>query len=455
MPGNQITKTTLEEQLPSILREQARADGLPEHQLPSWDYISANTRYSAQGLHNRCQELYDQTLHEFLRSQGFGVLSADGDLPTTDEEVINSISYVRRSLESRQQWDEGTLEIFDSMINKAYEAIHERDLDVELLELGHYDTLKEEKENIQNTIQIVEYWVENLSDGTVENYLNIFRKYFKISYNKFTINMNPVISAEEEFDLTALEGETVAISADQISELWHALNNLNECPIENYKLAEWRMWMKALIVYLVAVGPRASEVVEPNVVEQLHFGADPRMHFQERKNLRNELAPEKVPIMACDGFLEAYVEYIKKTDQLPKIVPSTESESGSRDPGTLNNWMTILCKIADVRIEEGDDIIYPTLKHFRRFWKTRYKIAVHENRSEIEHVADEGGTDTPRVDENNYIDDQVNRDHLRDLAREHFEDVINIEDLPEPMKEAGIDPNDYLNRSAKLGEFVD
>jgi hypothetical protein len=119
---SRIGKETLEKQLPAILREQFDKDGLPKDSLPSWDYISANTRFTAQGLHNNTQDLYGQTLHEFLSDLGFGARSR-GKWPTEDEKTIQSLQYFINSLEENKKLSDNTINTAISAINKVYEAI--------------------------------------------------------------------------------------------------------------------------------------------------------------------------------------------------------------------------------------------------------------------------------------------------------------------------------------------
>jgi len=148
MTRERIGKKTLEEQLPAILREQFRKDGFPKDHLPTWEYTTANTRYSAEGLNNKCNELYNQTLHEFLREQGFGIRS-NGKWPTDDEETIRSLEYFITSLEEKRGWDEKTIDSVRSVINKVYEAIREEELNIELVDIGYYSTENQRVENIQ------------------------------------------------------------------------------------------------------------------------------------------------------------------------------------------------------------------------------------------------------------------------------------------------------------------
>lgn len=78
------------------------------------------------------------------------------------------------------------------------------------------------------------------------------------------------------------------MTAEDIQRLWDALNALEECPVEGYDLDEWRLWMKMLLVFLIAVGPRSSEVEQLDVRHQLHFGDDPHVRYENRKNLQSD-----------------------------------------------------------------------------------------------------------------------------------------------------------------------
>jgi hypothetical protein len=209
------------------------------------------------------------------------------------------------------------------------------------------------------------------------------------------------------------------------------------------------MWMKMVIVFLFAVGPRSNEMERFNILTQINFGDDPHVHFQQRKNLTQEDAPERVPIMLGINYLRAYRDYIQKTGGNGSLVPSPRTETGCRAAGTINNWLKRLCKIANVRLPDGT---LPTIQNFRRLWKTEYLKAVYENREYIRFVSDEGGTDTPEVDEEDYISDVVNRRQIRELGREHFDSLLEIDELPELIKEE-LDQTEYLDRQSSLSDY--
>ncbi len=448
MTNTRIDQKTLEEQLPAILHEQFQLDGLPRDHEPSWKYITAHTRYSAEGLNNKSKELYGQTLLEFLRDQGFGVRT-NGKWPTEDEETIQSLEYYIDSAQKRRDWSDKTIDSVESVINKVYEAIREENLDIELLDIGAYHSDEERVENIQHAITIIEYMDRDLADSTMGNYPRYFEEYYNIVKNNHHINLNPVEEALDEFEWYRSKNEPQPVTEAQLNDLWNTLNALEECPVRNYDLAQWRLWMKVLIVFLIAVGPRSSEVEQLDVSSQFHFGDDPYVKFDERKNLKRNEGPDEVPIMMGDKFLELYVDYIESIDGNGKLIPSSQSASGSRTASTLNNWLETLCKIADVRLDDGS---FPTIQNFRQFWKTLYKKALHENREQIKFVSQEGGTKTPDVDEKNYLDNVENREHVRELGRRYFAGVLDLGETPDVIQ-AELDKEPHLGGQSRLYEY--
>lgn len=448
MSRNRIDKKTLEEQLPAVLREQLRRDGLPQDHLPSWEYITTHTRYSAEGLNNKCERIYGKTLHEFLRDQGFGARS-NGKWPTDDDRTVQSLEYYIQSLEENQGFAETTIGSVKTTINKVYEAIHEEDLDIEILDIGYYESEEERTTNIQYAKKIIEYLDEQSSDGTMQNYTEYFSRYYRIVKNQYRININPVEEALDEFQWYRSRGDPTPVTKTQLRDLWNTLDGLDECPVRGYDLEQWRLWMKALLVFMVAVGPRSKEIERIDVTEQLEFGDDPHVHFVVRKNLRPGEGPEKVPIMTGAGFLEAYVDYIDAKGENGKLVPSPQSESGCRTPSTLNNWIEALSKAAGVRVADGG---VPTIQNFRQLWKNLYKQALQENRKQIKIVAEEGGTETPEVDEQSYISTEKNRRHIRELGRKYFDRILEIDELPDLVSEV-VDQEEYISRQTTISKY--
>lgn len=448
MSRNRIDKKTLEEQLPVVLREQFRYDGLPRDHLPAWEYITANTRYSAEGLNNKCQEVYGQTLHEFLRDHGFGARS-NGKWPTDDDQTIQSIEYYIQSLENNRGFADPTIDSVKTTINKIYEAIHSQNLNVEILEIGYYESEKERTTNIQSAKRIIQYLDERLNDGTMENYTKYFSRYYNIIKNQYRININPVEEALDEFQFRRDRGDPSPVSKSQVRDLWHTLDALEECPVRGYDLNQWQLRMKMLLIFMMAVGPRSNEIERIDMTEQLEFGDDPHVYFAERKNLRLHDGPQRIPIMMGASILEAYVDYIEVICENGKLVPSPQSDSGCRTSSTLNNWIKELSKEAGVRVSDGS---FPTIQNFRQLWKNLYKEALQKNRKQIRFVAEEAGTRTLRVDEENYLTAKRNRRHIREIGRQYFDDILEIGGLPELVREV-VDQEEYISRQTTLSKY--
>ncbi len=56
--------------------------------------------------------------------------------------------------------------------------IRDEGLDIELLDLGQYNTHDERLKNIQHAITIIEYMDRNLADSTMGNYPRYFEEYY-------------------------------------------------------------------------------------------------------------------------------------------------------------------------------------------------------------------------------------------------------------------------------------
>lgn len=439
MGSHNINKSTLEEELPVTLREQLKRDGLPENYLPSWEYVNANTSYSAYGLNINAKENFGKSLHEFLKSQGFGI-GGNKKYVTEDVRTIQSIEYFIDSL-NRSDWSETTIDAVKSAIRKANKIIEQIDAQYTLLDLGRYDTDSERTSKIQCALAIIESMCEDLDDGTVINYTFYLSQYYLRVENNYPITHNPINQALQEFSFQRPKTDPSPVSADQIEQLWTVLDNLTECPYGRYELAEWKTWMKILIVFILAVGPRSGEITSLDVQSQLHFGDDPHIVFSERKNLTADVDAVTVPIMTGESFLKLAVEYLAEINSGGALIPSSQSEGGCRTANTLNNWLGRLSEIANVRINDE----YPTIQNFRQMWKTQYRKALHENMEYIKFITEEDKKEAPRIDKDDYIDNVANRKHVRSLGRNHFDQLLTIDTVPTAIQEE-------LDKNAQLGQ---
>lgn len=428
MSKDRITKRTLDDELPVILREKLERDGFKKTKMPSWDYIRASTPWSAQGLHIKCREIYGISLHEHLRNQGFGVNSSNY-YHTDHGPTIDSIQYFKKSLESRKGWSDSTIGSVRSGIKKATVVIENLGIEKELLELGKYDTPSEELENIQNMIDIIEYMDEELTDGTTSNYTHYLNEYFPTVGNKYIIDHNPVGDALEEFSFNRKLSNPNPVTEEEINCLWTTLNVLTECPYPRYDLEDWRLWMKTLLVFMISVGPRANEIVNLDTRTDLQFGDDPHVIYHNRKNLSKNVGPVKTPIMFGEDFLRIVVEYLEEIDAQGAMIPSSQSQSGCRCASTINNWIERLCELSNM---EFDRVI--TIQNFRQFWKNNYRKALQENRKYIRFVTEEDSKKDVLSDEEDYIDNVDNRRMIREIGRNYFDNLIDITKIPDPIQ---------------------
>lgn len=175
--------------------------------------------------------------------------------PTDDEETIRSLEYYIESAEERKEWSENTIDSVESVMNKVYEAIRDEGLDIEMLDIGYYDSEKNRVENIQHAITIIEYMDRDLADSTMGNYPRYFEEYYNIVKNKHQININPVEEALDEFEWYRSDSDAQPVTEAQLNDLWNALDVLDECPVDGHDLERWRLWMKMLLIFLIAVGP--------------------------------------------------------------------------------------------------------------------------------------------------------------------------------------------------------
>jgi len=118
-------------------------------------------------------------------------------------------------------------------------------------------------------------------------------------------------------------------------------------------------------------------------------------------------------------------------------------------PHHVDSWLQTLCKEADIRLNDGT---FPTIQNFRQFWKIHYKDAVHKNLEVMDFVSDEAGTDTAGTDTQRCQGEEQRRQHIRDLGREFFDDVLDLSELPALVQEE-LDQNEYINRQSEFGDF--
>lgn len=429
MSKDRITQSTLEEKLPALLRERLKRDGLSPNIMPSWEYITANTPYSAEGLNINCKKNLGKTLHEHLHDEGFG-LTSSSYYATTHNPTIKSIQYYLSSLEKRKGWSNNTISSVKSALKKATVIIKKLDIDSELLSLGKCTTPSEKLQKRQLMIDIFDELNKELEDGTMSNYTHYIDEYYATISNKYQIDQNPAQEVLEEYEFTRKKSDPRPVTESELNRLWTTLNSITESPYERHELDDWRLWMKILIVFMIAVGPRSCEIEQFDTRSQLQLDQDPHVIFKERKNLSRNEGPVEVPIMFGKKFIRMTADYLEEINAEGALIPSPQSSSGCRCASTLNNWIARLCELSDIEFEE-----HLTIVNFRKTWKTQYHKALRKNRKYIKFISEEDNKKGPESDREDYIDPVENRRAVRELGREHFDELIEIESMPDPMEE--------------------
>lgn len=455
MPAEKYTKVYLREQLPAEIREHRREDRLDPTKLPSYDYLNEKG-FNTRGLNNAVQRHFAEelTLHEFLREQGFGYQNEE-EWPTAHEKTISLLNGYRDSRQKRNNDAPDTTSTLESALRtvlRTAQDVHSNDNPLVYFE---YNTPKEEARRNEQVEAVLDQIQENCSGGAAENYVRYFEEFYDyvIAHTEFEENPVKKVLWQYDFDTTP-DSEVQSLDENQIKTLWTTLKQLPdrrdfeaiEGIVQRHGLEHWRVLMMALLVFVIGVGPRAKDCTRTNCREEWNFGSEPYVYFSVRKN-----QPSEVPILARPEFLEAYCDYMDAIydEWNGKPFPSHRSESGSRVPATLNRWLRKLSEEAGVRLDDGS---FPTLQNLRQTWHTRYLEVLRKSNVHLKLVADDAGTKTEQIADERYRSDAEERKSIRDLAANHFNEYLPLDELPEPMSEV-LDQGQYLDYQKSLDEF--
>lgn len=455
MPAERYTKVYLREQLPAEIREHRREDRLDPTKLPSYDYLNEKG-FNTRGLNNAVQRHFDEelTLHKFLREQGFGY-QCKGEWPTTHETTIKLLNGYRDSRRKRNNDAPETTSTLESSLRgvlRTTQDVHSND---NLLVYFEYETPKEEAQRNEQVEAIIDKIKEDLSGGAAENYVRYFQEFFDYVVTHTEFDENPIAKVLWQYDFdTTPDREIQTLDEEQIKTLWTTLKQLPERRnfeaieglVQRHGLEHWQVLMMALLVFVIGVGPRAKDCTRTNCRDQWNFGSDPFVYFPVRKN-----QPSEVPMLARPEFLEAYCDYIEAIhdEWNGKPFPSHQSDSGSRVPATLNRWLQKFSEEAGVRLDDGS---FPTLQNLRQTWHSRYMEVLRKSNVHLKLVADDAGTKTEQTADKRYWSDSEERKSIRDLAANHFDEFLPLDELPKPMSKV-LDQGQYLNYQKSLDEF--
>lgn len=110
---------------------------------------------------------------------------------------------------------------------------------------------------------------------------------------------------------------------------------------------------------------------------------------------------------------------------------------------------------AELREHHREDNLDPNRlpTYVRQTWHTKYFGVLRDIEVHIAIVADEADTKQKKHVANSYIPDSEERESIRDLANEKFQDIMPLEELPEPMAQV-LDQENYMGGQAELGYFT-
>jgi hypothetical protein len=439
MPAEKYHKKALEEQIPSKLREQLRADGLSPNRLPTYEYLET-TKYHPRGLSKAIKRHYgeDVTLHDYLREHGFGI-EVNETWPTSHPKTIETLNGFKESRVKRNGDSEATIETLKPALRKVLnisQDLHETD---NLLSYAQYDTEQGRQQNNRQILAILDELQEDLSDGAAANYIRYFRFFYEYAAIVAKVDMNPIDTVEGEYDLNPdSNSEAVEPSDEELESVWKKLKTLPEqdefCDrvehlIEIYGLEQWRIMMMALVLLGVGLGPRSGECEKMNCKKHWHLDQEPYIEFPDRKN-----QPGEVPIVSHDEFFKQYCCYLDSLieDWNGRPFPSENSESGSRTATTLNNWLEALWIETGVRLPNGE---YPTLQNLREKWHNEYLKVQRIREQHYEVVADERDKKDTEHIRSAYESRREKRETIRQLIRIDLEDMFPLSELPSEMKD--------------------
>jgi len=456
MSGEKYHETYLEKQLPAEIKEHLRTDNLDPTHLPTYQYLNSKG-FETRGLNQAVKRHYgdEMTLHTFLTKHGFGY-HGDEEWPTTHAETLGLLNGYRDSRKERNGDRDATVATIQSALRGVLRTMHDLHDTTNLLHVARYDTPSEKYKLNEQVEEIIDTIRESKSDGATENYVRYWKDFYEYAAVRTRIDQNPVREVEDQYSFEYTP-ETGAQSLDdeQILALWKTLKHLPESeelskPVANlaarHGREEWQVMMMALLILGLIVGPRASGITRSNCRKHWVLDENPHIKFPKRKN-----QPGQVPVTTHAAFLQAYIDFMEETrpNWNGKPFPNSDTKSGSRSAKTLNNWLKALCIEANVQLDDGS---YVTLQNLRQIWHNQYLKILRVDNVRLRIVADEQGTADETQIETSYRTDEEEREMIRSLASQKFNDILPLSELPTVMANT-LDESQYYDKQTDLNEF--
>lgn len=458
MPAEKYSKKYLEDRLPALIREHLRQDGLRLSKVPSYDYLQSKG-IETRSLNTAIQRHFgsDMTLHSFLEDQGFGTAN-ESKYPTDHPETAKFIEDFTRSREKRGKQAEATIDTIETALRRILVILEDLYGEDNLLRLARYDTDEEKIKHKNTVIDVLDELDKDLSRNTVGNYGRYWRDFYDYVNETAVIDFNPVEGPYDMYDFNQKPSdEPLPLSDEMVKKLWDTLLHLpsqTHLPskmrglLSRHGREEWRLQMMVLIVFLISAGPRTGEIIRCDCRNHLHFGEAPSVEYPQRKN-----GPGEVALLVNAEFLEGYVEYMNKkyNEWNGKLLPSENSESGSRVGDTINNWLDALCKTANVKLENGET---PNIQNVRQTWHTNYFRALRHVKIHTTITAKEQDTETVETVGESYVPTEEEQHTIRQFVKSDFQELLEYDRFPDIMSSV-INESNYNDFQEDLFKYED
>jgi integrase len=282
---------------------------------------------------------------------------------------------------------------------------------------GHADLLKIARMDTREHYFALRDLFKKLEDhhetqGTAYNYASTLVTFYDWLEIRDEIDSHRADEIRDRFDWEyQREGPTYVLTATEVWQLWKATETLTE---------------KVIIILMFAAGLRPDDI-RVLTEDKINLDSyDPHLSFgAERKN-----GPGKPVLLAGDDILKRHLELLKQDpDWNGVILPSDQSESGSRSYSFIQSRFDKVVERSDVTIDQDDYTLTPTAG--RDF----YMNLLSEARLQYLHgvtepTTDAAGSSSARVMNKHYLTGRKNRRFFRKYASSYVEAAFEDHAIP-------------------------
>jgi integrase len=371
--------------------------------------------------------------HRWLRKNGFwGVFTyCRARDETVDEILINELGFDERpskplpghSVETKKQLHSFITEesdIFNRVNRSTLEDLptHMRTLMRLCIEThGHADLMKIARMNPREQFFALRDLFKSLEEhhetqGTAYNYASTLVAFYDWLEIRGIIDTHRAAEIRDRFDWEyQREGPSYVLTTDEVWQLWKATQTLVE---------------KVIIILMFAAGLRPADI-QVLTEDQIYLDPDdPRFEFgADRKN-----GPGKPVLLAGDDILKRHLELLKQDpDWNGAILPSDQSESGSRSYDFIKSRFDDVVDRSDVTIDRDDYTLTPTAG--RDFYMNLLAEARLQFLYDVtEPTTNAAGSSSARVLNKHYLRDRKNRRFFRKHASPYIEAAFGDQAIP-------------------------